>query len=239
MTLADAGVRWGSAPDPGRSCHRVRAMGAHSAIASTPRASERRRAPSLALGLAGSRSRGGGVANRRSADPGSRGPDLPREPLQRSRVDGVGLALVRRTRRAGLQPRLPPVSGAGSACERSGHWPSWSRRCCSSVSRARPTAAAARWGAIWFALAALGDVWSGRVTFALGVSFALAAVAALMRAARRATTTGSRPWRSGWPRWPRRAAPSQARCWRSLPSHTRWSGAHRAARYCSEGPRWR
>jgi hypothetical protein len=38
---------------------------------------------------------------------------------------------------------------------------------------------AARWGAIWFALAALGDVWSGRVTFALGVSFALAAVAAL------------------------------------------------------------
>jgi hypothetical protein len=41
---------------------------------------------------------------------------------------------------------------------------------------------AARWGAIWFALAALGDVWSGRITFALGVSFALGAVAALMRA---------------------------------------------------------
>jgi hypothetical protein len=39
--------------------------------------------------------------------------------------------------------------------------------------------AAARWGAIWFALAALGDVWSGRVTFALGVSLALAAVATL------------------------------------------------------------
>ncbi|HEY3828806.1 MAG TPA: hypothetical protein VGL57_06380 [Solirubrobacteraceae bacterium] len=39
--------------------------------------------------------------------------------------------------------------------------------------------AAARWGAVWFALAALGDVWSGRITFALGVSFALAAVAAL------------------------------------------------------------
>jgi hypothetical protein len=35
----------------------------------------------------------------------------------------------------------------------------------------------ARWGAVWFALAALGDVWSGRITFALGVSFALAAVA--------------------------------------------------------------
>jgi hypothetical protein len=38
---------------------------------------------------------------------------------------------------------------------------------------------AARWGAVWFALAALGDVWSGRVTFALGVSLALAAVLAL------------------------------------------------------------
>jgi hypothetical protein len=41
--------------------------------------------------------------------------------------------------------------------------------------------AAARWGAVWFAVAALGDVWSGRVTFALGVSFAVGAVLALMR----------------------------------------------------------
>jgi hypothetical protein len=40
---------------------------------------------------------------------------------------------------------------------------------------------AARWGAICFAAAALGDVWSGRVTFALGVSFALAAVAVLVQ----------------------------------------------------------
>jgi hypothetical protein len=40
---------------------------------------------------------------------------------------------------------------------------------------------AARWGAVWFALAALGDVWSGRVTFALGVSLALGAVLASMR----------------------------------------------------------
>jgi hypothetical protein len=39
---------------------------------------------------------------------------------------------------------------------------------------------AARWGAVWFAVAALGDVWSGRVTFALGVSVALGAVLALM-----------------------------------------------------------
>jgi hypothetical protein len=39
----------------------------------------------------------------------------------------------------------------------------------------------ARWGAAWFAVAALGDVWSGRVTFALGVSVALGAALALMR----------------------------------------------------------
>lgn len=39
----------------------------------------------------------------------------------------------------------------------------------------------ARWGAAWFALAAVGDVWIGRVTFALGVSLALGAVLALHR----------------------------------------------------------
>ena len=38
----------------------------------------------------------------------------------------------------------------------------------------------ARWGAAWFAAAALGDVWIGRMTFALGVSLALAAGLALM-----------------------------------------------------------
>lgn len=40
----------------------------------------------------------------------------------------------------------------------------------------------ARWGAIWFAVAALGDVWSGRIAFALGVSFALGAVLAALPA---------------------------------------------------------
>ncbi len=39
----------------------------------------------------------------------------------------------------------------------------------------------ARWGAAWFALAAVGDVWIGRLTFAFGVSFALGAVLALHR----------------------------------------------------------
>jgi hypothetical protein len=41
--------------------------------------------------------------------------------------------------------------------------------------------APARWSAAWFAVAALGDVWTGRMTFALGVSLALAAGLALMR----------------------------------------------------------
>lgn len=39
----------------------------------------------------------------------------------------------------------------------------------------------ARWGALCFAVAAAGDVWIGRLTFALGVSFAMLAVLALIR----------------------------------------------------------
>jgi hypothetical protein len=38
---------------------------------------------------------------------------------------------------------------------------------------------AARWGALCFAIAAAGDLWIGRLTFALGVSFALLAVLSL------------------------------------------------------------
>jgi hypothetical protein len=41
--------------------------------------------------------------------------------------------------------------------------------------------AGARWGAAWFAIAAVGDVWSGRLAFALGVSLALGAVLAFLR----------------------------------------------------------
>jgi hypothetical protein len=39
----------------------------------------------------------------------------------------------------------------------------------------------AHWGAVWFAVAAVSDVWIGRLTFALGVTFAIAAVFALVR----------------------------------------------------------
>ncbi len=42
-----------------------------------------------------------------------------------------------------------------------------------------------RWGAVCFAVAAAGDVWIGRLTFALGVTFAVLAVLALVR---------ERPW---------------------------------------------
>jgi hypothetical protein len=45
---------------------------------------------------------------------------------------------------------------------------------------------AARWGAALFAVAAAGDVWMGRLSFALGVSFALGAALAFFRG------------RSGW-----------------------------------------
>ncbi len=40
---------------------------------------------------------------------------------------------------------------------------------------------AVRWGAVWFALAALADIWIGRLTFALGVSFAVAALLVYVR----------------------------------------------------------
>jgi hypothetical protein len=39
---------------------------------------------------------------------------------------------------------------------------------------------AARWGAVWFALAAVADIWIGRLTFALGVAFAVACLLVLL-----------------------------------------------------------
>jgi hypothetical protein len=50
---------------------------------------------------------------------------------------------------------------------------------------------AGRWGAVCFAIAAAGDLWIGRLTFALGVSSALLAVLAAM-AARRGSARGMR-----------------------------------------------
>src|SRR5438874_810672 len=42
----------------------------------------------------------------------------------------------------------------------------------------------ARWGAAWFSLAAVADIWIGRLAFALGVTLALGAVLALAHARR-------------------------------------------------------
>jgi hypothetical protein len=42
----------------------------------------------------------------------------------------------------------------------------------------------ARWGAAWFSLAAVADIWIGRLAFALGVTLALGAVLALANARR-------------------------------------------------------
>ncbi len=50
-----------------------------------------------------------------------------------------------------------------------------------AIARELFSRSAASWGAACFALAAAGDVWSGRLTFALGVPFALGAVLAFMR----------------------------------------------------------
>lgn len=40
---------------------------------------------------------------------------------------------------------------------------------------------AGRWGSVWFAVAAVADVWIGRLTFALGVAFAVACLLAFAR----------------------------------------------------------
>jgi len=45
----------------------------------------------------------------------------------------------------------------------------------------RAYGSAARWGAAWFAVVAAADVWLGRVAFALGTAFALAAMLAFTR----------------------------------------------------------
>ena len=66
----------------------------------------------------------------------------------------------------------------------------------------------ARWGALWFGAGTAADLLIGRLTFAVGVTFALAAVFALQRGYRR---SGARCWRP--------AARSAAR---SRGSSSRW-----------------
>ena len=98
---------------------------------------------------------------------------------------------------------------------------------------------AARWASVPFALAAVADVWIGRLAFALGLSFALAAVLALAGGGGRGARTRRRvrpARRAAEARWraraPRRArAPLRPPCSRRCaPRRARWQAC------CS---RWR
>jgi hypothetical protein len=53
------------------------------------------------------------------------------------------------------------------------------------IARRQFGASAARWGALWFGIGTAADLLIGRLTFALGVAFALGAVLALQRGRRR------------------------------------------------------
>ena len=159
-----------------------------------------------------------------------RTPDLAaagvsREPVPPRRLRGVGRALVRRPLPARLQPAVPAARRRCSASAALGvdRGARLERAVRADRRRAR-TARGARWGRVLFALAAAGDIWIGRVTFALGVTFALAAVLALMRTRAAARGVLSRccappraPWRGCCSRSPRsRHALASARCGRSL-----------------------
>ena len=89
------------------------------------------------------------------------GAGLPREPVPQPRLRGVGRALVRRPHAARLQPAVPAAGRAarraGAGCARG----AGVGRAVRADRRAAPTAARARWAAVLFALAAVGDVWIG------------------------------------------------------------------------------
>ena len=121
------------------------------------------------------------VADRRSAHAGSRRAGIPRR-----RFRQVGFAVWDCTGTRGTTCRATACCSRRS--ERCSACAPWARcRCspraaCSSAWRARVLRRARRAGArCGSRCAPLGDVWIGRLTFALGVAFALAAVLALQR----------------------------------------------------------
>ena len=144
-----AGVRGGSAPDAGRFRR--------------ARSSRRGSPPRWCCALAA----------RRSAHARSRGAGLPRRPVRTHRVRRLGRALVRRVTpcpaTACCFRRSPRCSGCALARGLLGARLGGAVR---ALGRSACTAASARWGAVWFAVAAVGDIWIGRLTFALGVTFA-------------------------------------------------------------------
>ena len=188
-----AGVRWGSTPDAGRSSRR-----------------RRRAAPVAVAGwLAAAAARVWLLVDPRT-------PDLAAQVYRRRAVPS------RSGSRCGTSTGTPATTCPATACC-SRRW----RRCsgCARWRRCRVLASVALFDAccagasccgrrgarvaarLLFAVAAVGDVWIGRLAFALGVSLALGARA-------RADAAGARSWRRCWRRCARRRAPWRACCWR-------------------------
>ena len=83
--------------------------------------------------------------------------------FRRHRIRRVGRALVRRPPHSGLQPACSRRWARCSGCACSAPRRCLPRACCSSSLAGRAYGQAARWGAVFFAVAAVGDVWAGRV----------------------------------------------------------------------------
>ncbi len=100
------------------------------------------------------------MAGRQSAYARPRGTGLPRRPLPPARLRGVGRALVRRPSTCPATACCSRRSARCSACACWARSPCSPRWRCSNASRPRPTAARRAGASSWFAVAAVGDMWS-------------------------------------------------------------------------------
>ena len=150
-----------------------------------------------------------GLADRRSAHPGSRGAGLPRRSLPPASASLCGTSTGTRDTTCPATACCSRRSPRCSACACWRRSRCSSRRCCSSGSSRPVYGRCGGWSAALFAVAAVGDVWTGRLTFALGVAFALAAGARIRARAPRARGPAGGACA-------RRRARSRARCsgWR-------------------------
>ena len=118
----------------------------------------------------------GDLADRRSADTRHGGGQLPREPVRQPRLQRARRELVWRPRPTRVQPAVPAARGVCSGLKAlAGPVGARLDACCSAPGE---VAVRERGGAgerRCFALAAVGDVWLGRIAFAFGVTFALGA----------------------------------------------------------------
>ena len=111
-----------------------------------------------------------------------RGPGLPRGPLRTVRASCCGTTAGTRVTTSPATASHGPRWRPGRACALSGALAVLAsaflfERLARSLYGARVAAPAS----LWFAVAAAGDAWIGRLTFALGVTFALAAALVLAR----------------------------------------------------------